>query len=67
VSWAQDADMLVTVGEATYLSHWMRASGLASVSLSSDETVWVDDQTPIEVVERAVHVVADAYWMQLTL
>lgn len=42
VSWVRDADvLLVDGGEAIYLSHWMRQSGLAEMLPSLDDTVWV--------------------------
>ena len=34
--------LLVEGGDAAYLCHWMRASGLADLLLSLDETVWVE-------------------------
>ena len=41
-SWVREADaLLVAGGEATYLSHWMRASGLADLLPSLTDTVWV--------------------------
>ncbi|MCE7986478.1 MAG: peptidase E [Caldilinea sp. CFX5] len=40
--WVQTADvLLVDGGDATYLCHWMRASGLADLLPSLSETVWV--------------------------
>ena len=42
VPWVQEIDvLLVNGGDATYLSHWMRASGLAELLPSLSETVWV--------------------------
>ena len=42
VPWVQEADvLLVDGGDATYLCHWMRASGLAELLPSLAETVWV--------------------------
>jgi dipeptidase E len=42
VPWVQEADvLLVDGGEATYLAHWMRESGLADLLPSLSETVWV--------------------------
>jgi dipeptidase E len=42
VPWVREADaLLVDGGDATYLSHWMRLSGLADVLPSLTETVWV--------------------------
>ncbi|SDS02677.1 Type 1 glutamine amidotransferase-like domain-containing protein [Microlunatus soli] len=42
VPWVREADvLLVGGGEATYLAHWMRQSGLADLLPSLDETVWV--------------------------
>jgi dipeptidase E len=42
VPWVREADvLLVDGGDATYLSHWMRASGLADLLPSLNETVWV--------------------------
>jgi dipeptidase E len=42
VPWAQEADvLLVDGGDATYLCHWMRASGLADLLPSLSDTVWV--------------------------
>ncbi|MFC3686946.1 Type 1 glutamine amidotransferase-like domain-containing protein [Aquipuribacter hungaricus] len=40
--WVQDADvLLVDGGDATYLCHWMRESGLADLLPSLTGTVWV--------------------------
>ena len=40
--WVQAADvLLVDGGDATYLCHWMRESGLADLLPSLSETVWV--------------------------
>ena len=42
VSWVREADaLLVDGGDATYLGHWMRESGLADLLPSLSETVWV--------------------------
>ena len=42
VSWVRDADvLLVDGGDAMYLSHWMRESGLADLLPSLADTVWV--------------------------
>ena len=42
VPWVQEADvLLVDGGDATYLYHWMRASGLADLLPSLPEMVWV--------------------------
>ncbi|BDV32380.1 peptidase E [Microbacterium terricola] len=42
VSWVREADvLLVDGGEATYLRHWMRESGLAELLPTLTETVWV--------------------------
>ena len=42
VPWVREADvLLVDGGDATYLCHWMRASGLADLLPSLSETVWV--------------------------
>ncbi|MEO7844978.1 MAG: Type 1 glutamine amidotransferase-like domain-containing protein [Nocardioides sp.] len=42
VPWVRDADvLLVDGGDATYLCHWMRESGLAELLPSLPETVWV--------------------------
>ncbi|HEY8475109.1 MAG TPA: Type 1 glutamine amidotransferase-like domain-containing protein [Natronosporangium sp.] len=42
VPWVRDADvLLVDGGDATYLCHWMRQSGLAELLSSLPETVWV--------------------------
>jgi dipeptidase E len=42
VPWVRDADvLLVDGGDATYLGHWMRESGLADLLPSLAETVWV--------------------------
>jgi dipeptidase E len=42
VPWVREADvLLVDGGEATYLCHWMRESGLADLLPSLSETVWV--------------------------
>ncbi|MCH1882983.1 Type 1 glutamine amidotransferase-like domain-containing protein [Agrococcus sp. ARC_14] len=41
-SWVREADvLLVDGGEATYLCHWMRESGLADLLPTLQETVWV--------------------------
>jgi dipeptidase E len=40
--WVREADvLLVDGGDATYLCHWMRQSGLADLLASLPETVWV--------------------------
>ena len=40
--WVREADvLLVDGGDATYLCHWMRESGLASLLPALPETVWV--------------------------
>ena len=40
--WVRAADvLLVDGGDATYLCHWLRESGLAELFPSLDETVWV--------------------------
>lgn len=42
VSWVRAADvLLVDGGDALYLCHWMRQSGLANILPSLSETVWV--------------------------
>lgn len=42
VPWVREADvLLVDGGDATYLCHWMRASGLAELLPSLAKTVWV--------------------------
>jgi dipeptidase E len=42
VPWVREADVLfVDGGEATYLCHWMRESGLADLLPSLPDTVWV--------------------------
>jgi dipeptidase E len=42
VPWVREADaLLVDGGDATYLCHWMRESGLADLLPSLSETVWV--------------------------
>jgi dipeptidase E len=42
VSWVRETDvLLVGGGDALYLSHWMRQSGLADLLPSLRETVWV--------------------------
>ncbi|SMB80683.1 Type 1 glutamine amidotransferase-like domain-containing protein [Deinococcus hopiensis] len=42
VPWVQQADvLLVNGGDALYLGHWMRESGLADLLPSLRETVWV--------------------------
>jgi dipeptidase E len=42
VPWVCEADvLLVDGGDATYLCHWMRQSGLADLLPSLPETVWV--------------------------
>lgn len=42
VPWVQEADvLLVDGGDATYLAHWMRESGLADLLPSLPDTVWV--------------------------
>lgn len=42
VRWVREADvLLVDGGDALYLCHWMRLSGLADLLPSLDETVWV--------------------------
>src|SRR4051795_368885 len=42
VAWVREADvLLVNGGDAAYLAHWMRQSGLADLLPSLDETVYV--------------------------
>ncbi|MDT7784136.1 MAG: dipeptidase [Pseudonocardiales bacterium] len=42
VPWVQEADvLLVSGGDATYLCHWMRESGLAELLPSLPDLVWV--------------------------
>ncbi|WP_149205425.1 Type 1 glutamine amidotransferase-like domain-containing protein [Actinotalea subterranea] len=42
VPWVREADvLLVDGGDATYLCHWMRQSGLAALLPSLADTVWV--------------------------
>jgi dipeptidase E len=42
VRWVRDADvLLVNGGDAPYLCHWMRQSGLAALLPSLDKIVWV--------------------------
>ena len=42
VPWIREADvLLVDGGDATYLCHWMRESGLVDLLPSLSETVWV--------------------------
>jgi len=42
VPWVREADVLLADGgDATYLCHWMRESGLADLMPSLPETVWV--------------------------
>jgi dipeptidase E len=42
VPWVQETDvLLVNGGDALYLCHWMRQSGLADLLPSLSETVWV--------------------------
>jgi dipeptidase E len=42
IPWVREADvLLVDGGEATYLRHWMRKSGLADLLPSLPEMVWV--------------------------
>ena len=42
VPWVREADvLLVDGGEATYLCHWMRESGLAALLPSLTDAVWV--------------------------
>ena len=42
IPWVQEADvLLVDGGDATYLCHWMRQSGLAELLTSLPEMVWV--------------------------
>jgi dipeptidase E len=41
-AWVRDADvLLVDGGDASYLAHWMRTSGLADLLPSLPDTVWV--------------------------
>ena len=42
VPWLREADvLLVDGGDATYLAHWMRESGLSDLLPSLPDTVWV--------------------------
>ncbi len=41
-AWVREADVLLAAGgDATFLCHWMRESGLADVLPTLDDTVWV--------------------------
>ena len=76
VPWVRDADaLLVDGGDATYLCHWMRESGLADLLPSlpdTDAERWaagidgpayaIDEQTAIEVVDGSVEVVSEGQW-----
>ena len=51
VPWVREADvLLVDGGDATYLCHWMRESGLADLLPSLSETVWVGVSAGIDGV-----------------
>lgn len=42
IPWVREADvLLVNGGDAMYLCHWMRQSGLAALMTTLDRTVWV--------------------------
>ena len=42
VPWVREADVLLVIGgDAMYLCHWMRESGLADLLPSLHDTVWV--------------------------
>ena len=42
IPWVREADvLLVNGGDAVYLGHWMRESGLAEILPTLDKTVWV--------------------------
>lgn len=42
VPWIRDADvLLVDGGDATFLAHWVRESGLAELLPTLDDTIWV--------------------------
>jgi len=42
IRWVREADVLLANGgDAVYLAHWMRQSGLAGLLSSLNETVWV--------------------------
>src|SRR5690606_2688255 len=42
IPWVEDADaLLVDGGDATYLAHWVRRSGLGELMPSLEQTVWV--------------------------
>jgi dipeptidase E len=42
VPWVREADvLLVDGGDATYLAHWLRESGLADLLPNLEDTVWV--------------------------
>jgi dipeptidase E len=42
VQWVRETDaLLVNGGDALYLSHWLRESGLADLLPSLDDSVWV--------------------------
>jgi dipeptidase E len=42
IQWVREADvLLVNGGDALYLHHWMRESGLADLLPSLDDTVWL--------------------------
>lgn len=56
VSWVREADaLLVDGGDATYLCHWMRESGLAELLPSLSETVWLGVSAGSMVMTPRIH------------
>ena len=57
VPWVREADVLLADGgDAAYLCHWMRQSGLADLLPSLQDTVWVG------VSDGTVEVVSEGHW-----
>jgi dipeptidase E len=60
VPWVREADvLLVEGGDALYLCHWMRQSGLAALLPSLDRTVWVTPRVGEAFVETKPSITGD--------
>jgi dipeptidase E len=76
VPWVREADvLLVDGGDATYLCHWMRETGLADLlpgNTIAEAQRWaaeiagpayaIDDQTAIKVTDGTVEIVSAGQW-----
>src|SRR6478609_5349372 len=79
VQWVRETDaLLVNGGDALYLCHWMRKSGLPDLPQNtmaeakrwaaglSNPAYAIDDDTAIKVVDDTVEVISEGHWKLLT-